>query len=377
MVCKCTIDIPRDMLWFHRFHLCFIHGMTVIAMNRPRTFIDTSIKALESGISSTNALIVCRSSSPLIGIDPNMPEDPTLWRLIDWYRVLSYFVVASSTVVVHDWALTFGKEFELVWRRRWSLMTILYIGVRYIGLLSSVTIMLLNFPGVAMTDVVSTVLLYAQACTTFVVYTMLRVIIIARLYAMYQLSRKILVFLVVIFLAVTIAYGVMDVRGSSYTSMDTLVLSGTHYCVYEGYNQTLIETWILSTAWEVLALCLAVWVVFKHFRELQQLPTGWSIGDCFAVLIKTHLLYFAVFAVASCLSLASTSPKFSTSSPAGAVCVGLLQLFSIVQMFVVGPRLVLGVREYHDRLVANSDAGIAMSTITFQEHVCASADNDT
>ncbi|KAG1771959.1 hypothetical protein EV702DRAFT_1246800 [Suillus placidus] len=329
-----------------------------------------------------------------------MSQDPTLWRLIDWYRVLSYFVVASSTVVVHDWALTFGKEFELVWRRRWSLMTILYIGVRYIGLLSSVIIMLSSVPGVAMTDVVreifdqrlgsidgwfdstsekavSTVLLYAQACTTFVVNTMLRVIIITRLYAMYQLSRKILVFLVVIFLAVTIAFGVMGAIGSSYTSMDTLVLSGTYYCVYEGYNQTLIETWILSTAWEVLALCLAVWVVFKHFRELQQLPTGWSIGDCFAVLIKTHLLYFTVFAVASCLSLASTSPKFSTSSPAGAVCVGLLQLFSIVQMFVVGPRLVLGVREHHDRLVANSDAGIAMSTITFQERVRASADNDT
>jgi hypothetical protein len=52
-------------------------------------------------------------------------------------------------------------------------------------------------------------------------------------------------------------------------------------------------TWILSTVWEVLALCLAVWIVVKHLRELQRSSTGWAIGDCFAVLMRTHVIYFA------------------------------------------------------------------------------------
>jgi len=38
----------------------------------------------------------------------------------------------------------------------------------------------------------------------------------------------------------------------------------------------------------------------------------------------------------------------------------------VVQMFVLGPRLILGVREYHTRLVAHSDA---MASIVFQEEI--------
>ena len=51
--------------------------------------------------------------------------------------------------------------------------------------------------------------------------------------------------------------------------------------------------WVLSTVWEILALCLAIWTAVKHFRELQRPSTGWTVGDCFTVLIKTHVLYFA------------------------------------------------------------------------------------
>lgn len=38
-------------------------------------------------------------------------------------------------------------------------------------------------------------------------------------------------------------------------------------------------------------------------------------------------------------------------------------------MFVLGPRLMLSVREYHAKLVTNYDEGIAMTTIAFQEDV--------
>jgi hypothetical protein len=53
-------------------------------------------------------------------------------------------------------------------------------------------------------------------------------------------------------------------------------------------------TWGLTTVWEVLALCFAAWIVIKHFRELQWTSTGTTIGDCFRVLIRTHVFYFAL-----------------------------------------------------------------------------------
>ena len=77
---------------------------------------------------------------------------------------------------------------------------------------------------------------------------------------------------------------------------EELILSGNHICSSEGGSQLVLSiTWILGTVWEIVALCLAVWIAIKHFRELRRLgpSTGSIIGDCFTVLIKTHMFYFA------------------------------------------------------------------------------------
>jgi hypothetical protein len=51
---------------------------------------------------------------------------------------------------------------------------------------------------------------------------------------------------------------------------------------------------------------------------------------------------------------------------------GIFQIAQFVQMFVLGPRLVLSIREYHAKLVFDSDEGTGMSTLAFQERVHAS-----
>ncbi|OAX30989.1 hypothetical protein K503DRAFT_806487 [Rhizopogon vinicolor AM-OR11-026] len=53
----------------------------------------------------------------------------------------------------------------------------------------------------------------------------------------------------------------------------------------------------------------------------------------------------------------------------------ILQFSSALQMFILGPRLILGVREYHAKLVANSDAASAMTSISFQERIHISTSN--
>jgi hypothetical protein len=77
-----------------------------------------------------------------------------------------------------------------------------------------------------------------------------------------------------------------------------MILSGTYACGYEaeGDAQLLVSMiWMLNTVWEVLALCLLVWIAVKHFRDLRRLgpSTGLAIGDCFRVLIESHVQYFA------------------------------------------------------------------------------------
>jgi hypothetical protein len=70
--------------------------------------------------------------------------------------------------------------------------------------------------------------------------------------------------------------------------------SPSYHCTVRGGDSRVIaEAWILNTAWEVLALCLAIWIAVKDFLELHKSSTEWWIGDCITMLIKTHVLYFA------------------------------------------------------------------------------------
>ncbi|KAG2087942.1 hypothetical protein BD769DRAFT_465029 [Suillus cothurnatus] len=61
-------------------------------------------------------------------------NDPIWWPLINATLIASYFIVAASVAVMYDWVLTLGQEVELIWRQRWSLMTFLYLSVRYAGI---------------------------------------------------------------------------------------------------------------------------------------------------------------------------------------------------------------------------------------------------
>ncbi|KAG2119924.1 uncharacterized protein F5147DRAFT_832516 [Suillus discolor] len=203
---------------------------------------------------------------------------------------------------------------------------------------------------------------------------MLGVIIIARLYAMYQKSRIVLVFLVIIFLAVNIACGVITAIGLKSSPAEELILSGTHMCYSAVDSEQLLISivWMLNSIWEFLTLCLAVWIVVKQFRDLRRLnsPTGSIIGGCFRVLIQSHVLYFASFIGVSCLQLVTLSPEISNSNSIGVrVLSGAIQISSVIQMFVLGPRLILSARQFNAKLVVDSDAETSMNSIVFQERV--------
>lgn len=307
-------------------------------------------------------------------------NDPSWWPTISSARFFSYVIVACSAVLVYDWVLTFGQEIELIWKRRWSLVTVLYLNLRYIGIINAALILLPNLPSILLTDAGCDTMDALQNWLNFVVNAMLGAIMIHRLHVMYRRSRRILISLTVTVLVVTIACGVVTAKANNYITGEAFILSGTYQCLYDygGDAQILISTnWMLYTAWEVLALSLAVWIAIKHFRELQQSPRGWTIRDCFAVLMQAHLVYFASFTAVSCFELGYLSPQLSNSSSLGSqVYGGALEIFQLVQMFVLGPRLILSIRDYHDKLVVDSDAGISMTTMDFQEHVHVSVGSD-
>jgi hypothetical protein len=52
-----------------------------------------------------------------------------------------------------------------------------------------------------------------------------------------------------------------------------------------------------------------------------------------------------------------------------AIFYGVSSFIQLVQVTLLGPRLILGLREYHAKLVAKSDDGVGMTSIVFQERI--------
>lgn len=128
-----------------------------------------------------------------------------------------------------------------------------------------------------------------------VLWYLLCFIIITMLHAMYQHSRNVLIFLVVTFLVVNIFNGVATLLSMIHTVDEELIFSATYQCWISIPEDILLlnSVWILNIVLEVSAMGLAVWVALKHFRGLQRHSTGGIIRDCFTVLMKNHVLYFA------------------------------------------------------------------------------------
>ncbi|KAG2348010.1 hypothetical protein BDR05DRAFT_599874 [Suillus weaverae] len=197
----------------------------------------------------------------------------------------------------------------------------------------------------------------------------MQVVMITRLHAMYLGSRRMLMILVVVFVPVQVASGVMVAIAAIHTPGEEQILSGTYQCTYawEGNARTLDSmAWALNTMWEAIALCLALWVAVKHFRGLRRLSKLSAI-DLFPVLIKTHAAYFVSFAAVSCFQLVYDTSTINESAMGYVFAV--IQLLWSLQLFVLGPRLILSIREYHARLIAESNRETGISMIAFREDV--------
>ncbi|KAG2109679.1 uncharacterized protein F5147DRAFT_149111 [Suillus discolor] len=79
-------------------------------------------------------------------------NDPSWWPYVNFSILFSYWIVAAGIVVVYDWLLTLAQEIDLIWTQRWSLVTVLYLVTRYVGIPYSVAIILQYITWVSLTD---------------------------------------------------------------------------------------------------------------------------------------------------------------------------------------------------------------------------------
>ncbi|KAG1771428.1 hypothetical protein EDD22DRAFT_569659 [Suillus occidentalis] len=208
----------------------------------------------------------------------------------DWNNNIS---VAAITLV----SFQLEKETTFVWERQWSAMTYLYLAVRYFGILIAITCAC--WGGLFyISEAVSYGLFLFFQWGFSVYFCLAEVILIWRLYALYNQSKPLLYILVGFFLPVVALYIAVDVflwsRPSAISMQEIIITPDVKFCTASFHIGPMpaIYASIPVICYDILLVVLAIAALGKHLRERKELnmrPNAYVI-----VIVRYHVLYFVL-----------------------------------------------------------------------------------
>ncbi|KAG0699970.1 hypothetical protein DFH29DRAFT_934295 [Suillus ampliporus] len=269
-------------------------------------------------------------------------------------QVSDYLSLTASVVVTYDFLLLLGRE-----KRSWTLMSSLYVVVRYLGLALAMSVFLLLRGGVVNMSSETCVCLWTLQLLNwgnYVFIIAMEGIMILRIYAMYSQSRLILGVLLVLFLSVMALALVIGIR--YYGPHSGLIITqfnvfNTNFCLDAlGTNPMFfVYASIPSILFDALLVVLAITRLVKHTIEMNQATGRWRINQCMKMIVRDSVLYFV-------LNLAYKVLNLIPLANIPAVCTSLAELFCAIEPYILAPRLVINFREYNTcsrGLVMSSD----------------------
>jgi len=246
----------------------------------------------------------------------------------------------------------------------------MFIFVRYVGLLNAMVGALWGRSFVPGPRVMCTVL-YRLANWTIVVFVgVAYVLLILRIYAMYNRSRRILVILLVIYIPVLVNLTVTTAfynTHTSYVSVMNLEVVDTKFCVFT-YKTTILEAILLLIPQLILSILicsLAVGKLVAESLQMHQAVKQWRLNRFFELFARECILFVSVdffFCLASFLNAFGSG----STSTAGRT---LLTLVASIFPYVLVPRFVISVRELCSNVVGGHvDTGFGVVSEHISTH---------
>ncbi|KAG1795058.1 uncharacterized protein HD556DRAFT_1526807 [Suillus plorans] len=275
---------------------------------------------------------------------------------LQWNNSMS---VAVITIISYEYILQFEKEVKFVWERQWSVMTCLYLAVRYFGIL--IAMFSACWGGqIYIPEAVSYGTFLFMQWGTSVYSCLTKVILIWRLYALYQ-SKPILYVLLGLFIPIVALYIAVDVflwsRPSAISIQEIIIAPSIKYCTafFHTGPMPAIYTSIPVICYDILLVVLAITILVKHMKErkeLQMKPNTYIV-----LIVRYHVIYFVMNLAVQIFS-AIMWADLSTA------VMYVVLLFSDSVPFIIVPRLIIDIWETH----ANESC-VHVST-TFEDCVC-------
>ncbi|KAG1855206.1 hypothetical protein DFJ58DRAFT_360721 [Suillus subalutaceus] len=276
---------------------------------------------------------------------------------LDWSDCIGVVII---TLIIYDYMLQLEKEVTFVWERQMSVMAYLYLVVRYFGI---VLAMIFGIWGglIYMPEAVSYGILVFMQWGLSGYFCLAEVILIWRLYALYNQSRRILYVLLGLFLPVVALYIGMDIflwsRPSAVSVQEIVVTPNLKYCAASFHIGPMpaIYASIPIICYDIFLVVLAIVVLVKHLKERKELEM--KPNTYVVMIVRYHVIYF-ILNLASQISIVTLWANIPTAERY------LVILFKDTAPLIIAPRLIISIWDTH----ANDNC-IHVST-TFEECVC-------
>ncbi|KAG2065658.1 hypothetical protein BDR04DRAFT_146103 [Suillus decipiens] len=286
---------------------------------------------------------------------PGLEESLRVYAL-EWNNNIS---VAIITLISYEYMLQFEKEVTFVWERQWSAMAYLYLVVRYFGI---VTVMICAIWGglFYIPETVSYDMFLFMKWGFSVYFCLAEVILIWRLYVLYNKSKLILYVLLGLFLPTVALYIWVDAflwSRPSAISVQEIVTPNVKYCTafYHIGPMPAIYASIPVICFDIFLVVLAITVLRKHLKERKELKM--KPNTYIVIIVRYHVIYF-VLNLASQIFMAILWAHLPT------VVLNLVLLFKDTAPLIIVPRLIISIWDTH----ANENC-VHVST-TFEDCAC-------
>ncbi|KAH7928966.1 hypothetical protein BV22DRAFT_157759 [Leucogyrophana mollusca] len=285
-------------------------------------------------------------------------------------QALNYVYMASAAVVMYDQVLNFSQEVDLIWGRHWTFMTGLYFAARYCG---SVSLFGTTALGLRLTwtrKVLESAYIASQWLSG-VFGVAMQAILLVRVYALYNRSKKLLAFLLACFccevIVVLVTYGMLF----NFSFMGRYVLAIGPNSIGSVAEEDELDPAVLEPlgvvnvlmqlTLDVILLAFALFAAVNHASEARKLHGGWSINPLVKSLVADQLIYFIGNVIWQATALSLLVPN---SIAAGSVFMAGMNDFFGAFAVLAGPHMVISLRAKEIKTVKDTSHG-ELSTIQF------------
>jgi len=242
-------------------------------------------------------------------------------------KSVSYSEVASVAVLTWDVLIGLSDEVELVWKKQWTAAKGLYLLARYLPWLFQLALLAINSDGTTglrfTTDQCEKWQVF-QGVSLQVIVTTVDIVLIMRVYALYNRSRSLLIFMSLAF-AAEIGYLIHNLV------MVTPQLTFNDDCFVTSSPPLFIVYWIVSLSFETL---LFVLTLIKFFLAVKD---GWGRRPVMKGFMTDGTWAYALIFVTMVINSALYK---SVHTPLAGICfTWLLSVLSFA-----GSRLILNPR---------------------------------